>query len=50
MDFKGKLMFKNSKGQRIFIANVETTEEAFSKAHADLKARAPHFKSYYTRT
>ena len=49
MEFKGRLMFKNSKGQRLFISEVETTEEAFKKAYEDLKVRAPHFKSYYTR-
>lgn len=45
-----KLFFQNSRDERKFITDFDDMEQAFALIHADLKTRAPNFKSYYTRS
>lgn len=45
-----KVYFENRYGERKFAGECNTREEIFRVVHSDLKERAPHFKSYYTRS
>lgn len=44
------LYFERSNGERVYISNVRSRDEAVSLIYEDLRARNPKFKVYYMRS